>query len=139
MESILTSVKKMLGIAADYEHFDPELIIHINSALNLLTQLGVGPEEGFAIVDEDDVWESFIGETSLLNMVKTLVFMKVKMVFDPPTISSVRDSYERQISELEWRINVEVDKGEFVKEDNSKLVRLPSDCVLLLTNKEDTD
>ena len=111
MESILTSVKKMLGIAEDYEHFDPELIMHINTALNILSQLGVGPEEGYAIESSDDPWTDFIGEGALLEMVKTYVYLKVKLMFDSPAASAVIESYNRQISELEWRINVMVDKG----------------------------
>lgn len=73
MESILTSVKKMLGITEEYEHFDPELIIHINSVLNTLTQLGVGPEDGYSIASEEDEWTSFLGEGNLLEMVKSFV------------------------------------------------------------------
>ena len=112
MESILTSVKKMLGITEEYEHFDPELIIHINSALSVLTQLGVGPEEGYSISGEEDEWTSFIGEgVLLLEMVKTYVFLKVKLAFDPPASSAIKESYERQIAEYEWRINVAVDKA----------------------------
>ena len=111
MESILTSVKKMLGIAEDYEHFDPELIMHINSVINILTQLGVGPEEGYKISSKDDIWSTYIGNDSLIEMVKTYIYLKVKLVFDPPLASSTIEAHNRQIAELEWRINVAVDKG----------------------------
>lgn len=116
MESILTSVKKMLGIAEDYEHFDPELIMHINSVINILNQLGVCPDEGYSISSKDDTWEDYIGSDKLIELVKTYIFLKVKLIFDPPASSAVAASYERQIAEYEWRINVMVDKRE-EKED----------------------
>lgn len=108
-ESILNSVKKMLGITEEYTHFDADIIIHINSVFSILTQLGVGPEEGFAIEDESTDWGEFIPEGTgslLLSSVRTYMFMKVKMMFDPPLSSSVAEAYNRQISELEWRLNV---------------------------------
>lgn len=108
MESILTSIKKLLGITEDYEQFDTDIIIHINSAFSVLTQLGVGPEAGFYIEDSDAVWTDFVND-SRLEMIKTYVYLKVKLVFDPPTSSGVIDAINRQISELEWRINVAVD------------------------------
>ncbi len=108
MESILTSIKKLLGITEDYEQFDTDIIIHINSAFSVLTQLGVGPEAGFYIADSDAAWTDFVND-SRLEMIKTYVYLKVKLVFDPPTSSGVIDAINRQISELEWRINVAVD------------------------------
>lgn len=112
MESILTSIKKMLGIAEEYTHFDADLIIHINSVFAILTQIGVGPSEGFSIEDENDVWEDFITEDSKLELVKSYTYMKVKILFDPPLISSVIESMNRMISELEWRIQVAADPVE---------------------------
>lgn len=109
MESILTSVKKMLGITDEYEHFDSDIIIHINTALSVLNQLGVGPDEGFSINDKTSTWSEFIGESKLLESVKSYVFLKVKLLFDPPQSSSVIEAINRQISELEWRISVMVD------------------------------
>ena len=109
MDSILTSVKKMLGIPEDYEQFDMDIIMHINSVLMILTQLGVGPEEGFAIADKTDEWDDFIGDNVLLELVKSYVYLKVRLIFDPPQSSSVIEAMNRQISEFEWRINVEVD------------------------------
>lgn len=108
MESILTSIKKLLGITEDYEQFDTDIIIHINSAFSVLTQLGVGPEAGFYIEDSNGVWTDFVND-SRLEMIKTYVYLKVKLVFDPPASSAVIDAINRQISELEWRINVAVD------------------------------
>lgn len=107
MESILTSIKKLLGIAEEYTHFDPDIIMHINSVFMTLTQLGVGPSEGFYIEDSGPYWEDFIDDPSQLQAVKTYIFLKVKLVFDPASVgSSTLASYERQIQELEWRLNV---------------------------------
>lgn len=114
MESILTSVKKMLGIAEDYTQFDPELIMFINMAFSVLTQLGVGPASGYLITSNSETWSDFLDSTkpldTRLEMVKTYIYMKVRLAFDPPT-GSVLDSFNRQISELEWRLNVAVDPG----------------------------
>lgn len=109
MDSILTSIKKLLGITEDYEHFDQDVIMHINSALSALTQLGVGPEAGFFIEDSSAIWSDFVGNTSKLEFIKTYIYLKVRLVFDPPTSSAVIEAINRQISELEWRINVTVD------------------------------
>lgn len=112
MTSILTSVKKMLGIAEEYDHFDSDIIMHINSVFAILTQLGVGPKEGFFIEDDTTSWSDFIQSNSLLNQVKSYMYLKVKLLFDPPLSSSVIESTNRLISELEWRINVAVDQVE---------------------------
>lgn len=109
MDSILTSVKKLLGIDKEYDHFDMELIIHINSALSVLTQLGVGPEQGLAIFNEKDAWFDLLADDPRLEMVKTYVFLKVKMVFDPPSVATVIESFKRTISELEWRIKESIE------------------------------
>lgn len=112
MESILTSVKKMLGIADEYTHFDPDVIMNINSALMTLTQLGIGPEEGFSICDDTSTWIEFIGDSKKVEAVKTYVFIQVKLVFDPPASAAVISSYERKAQELEWRLNVAVDPAQ---------------------------
>lgn len=109
MESILTSVKKMLGIPEDYEHFDADIIMHINSVFMILTQLGVGPAEGFTIMDEDAIWSDFIQDKKTIESVKSYMYLKVRLLFDPPLSSAVIDSMNRLISELEWRLNVAVD------------------------------
>lgn len=106
MDSILVSIKKLLGIAADYTHFDPDIIMHINSAFSVLTQLGIGPPEGFRIEDDVKTWNDFISDTIRLDAVKSYVYLKVSLMFDPPTSSAVLSAKERQISELEWRLNV---------------------------------
>lgn len=107
--SILTSIKKMLGIAEDYTEFDEDIITHINSVFLNLTQLGVGPEEGFMIENDTAVWEDFIDDSIQLQAVKTYMYLKVKLLFDPPLSSSVTESFTRMIAELEWRLNVAVD------------------------------
>ena len=109
MESILTSVKKMLGIPEDYEHFDADIIMHINSVFMILTQLGVGPAEGFTIMDEDAIWSDFIQDKKTIESVKSYMYLKVRLLFDPPLSAAVLDSMNRLISELEWRLNVAVD------------------------------
>lgn len=106
MNSILTSIKKLLGIAEEYEHFDADLIMHINSVFMVLTQLGVGPTEGFRIQDEDATWDEFIQGEANIESVRSYVYLKVKLLFDPPLSSAVIESTNRMISEFEWRLNV---------------------------------
>ena len=107
MESILTSIKKLLGITEDYEQFDVDIILHINSVLSILTQIGVGPSEGFRITDSSSIWSDLISEDyKNLEDIKTYIYLRVRLMFDPPLSSIVIDSMNRMISELEWRINV---------------------------------
>lgn len=107
MESILTSIKKLLGIAEDYENFDTDIIIHINSALMVLNQLGVGPSKGFSIKDKKNTWNEFIPEDRYdMESIKSYVYMKVRLLFDPPASSAAITSMEKMVSELEFRINV---------------------------------
>lgn len=112
MESILTSIKKLLGIVEEYEHFDADLIMHINSVFSILTQLGVGPIDGFSIQDESAVWTDFIQDNSKIELVKSYIHLKVKLLFDPPLSSAVIEAMNRMISEFEWRLNVAVDPGD---------------------------
>ena len=106
MESILTTIKKLLGIAEEYEHFDPDIIVHINTAFMVLTQLGIGPAEGFTIYDESALWSDFLEDDPRFEAVKTYIHLKVKLLFDPPVNSAVIESITKSISELEWRLNV---------------------------------
>lgn len=117
MESILNSIKKLLGIAEDYDHFDPDIIIHINSVFTTLTQLGVGPEEGFSINDEAEKWEDFLPEERMIHSVKSYMFMKVKLMFDPPLSSAVIECTKEQIKEMEWRLQVAVDSANTKSEE----------------------
>lgn len=110
MESILTSIKKLLGITEEYEHFDSDIIMHINSVFMILTQLGVGPEDGFTINNKETTWNEFTNDDKKIEAVKSYVYMKVKLLFDPPASSSVMEAMNRSISEFEWRLNVAADK-----------------------------
>ena len=104
-ESILISVKQKLGISEDDDSFDSEIIDHINTVFMILTQFGVGPSEGFSIEDEDAVWEDFTNNDAALTPVKTYMAHRVRLIFDPPTQSSVMDALNRTIAELEWRLH----------------------------------
>ena len=112
MDSILRSVKKMLGVADGDNFFDEELIMYINSAFAVLTQLGVGPAEGFSIQDESSVWTDFVSDMTIVELTKSYMKLKVRLLFDPPTSSSVMDSINRMISEYEWRLNVQAYREE---------------------------
>lgn len=107
--SILDSTKKILGIAPEYKAFDLDIMTHINTAFTTLTQLGVGPVEGFMIEDESSEWRDLLGDDLRLNSVKTYVYMRVRLMFDPPTTSFAINSLEEQVRELEWRLNVTVE------------------------------
>ena len=103
--SILTSVKKLLGIAEEYTQFDTDIIIHVNTIFMALQQMGIGPNDGFSITDENDLWTDFMEDSILLNSVKTYMYLRVKLLFDPPLTSSTVDSFNKLISELEFRMN----------------------------------
>lgn len=110
-DSILNSVKLQLGILPEYTVFDQQLILAINTAFSILHQLGVGPKDGYAIEDESNRWDQVVTKQSL-NMIKSYVFLKVKLLFDPPATSFVLDAYNKQLAEMEWRINSEVEFNE---------------------------
>lgn len=111
MDSILTSIKTLLNIAEDCEDFDDDIIMHVNSILMALPQIGVGPSEGFSIRDKAATWQDFLGEKLvLLEGVRTYLYLKVRLIFDPPTSSAVMESMTRTASELEWRLNVAGEK-----------------------------
>jgi hypothetical protein len=104
--SILISTKKVLGLAEAYTVFDLDIISHINSSFSTLAQLGVGPVAGFMIEDEAGEWGELDVPTVQLNLIKTYIFLKVRMLFDPPTTSFLIEATNNQIKELEWRLNV---------------------------------
>lgn len=110
MDSILTSVKKSLGIDSSYTHFDTDIILSINTVLSILSQLGVGPEQGYSITSDIEKWSDFLGARKDLESVKTFVYMKVKLIFDPPSNSFLIDSINKILSELEWRITNQAGK-----------------------------
>lgn len=106
MTSILNTIKHMIGPSETYDYFDTDLIVHINSALATLTQLGVGPSTGFAITGDTETWDDFLGDDLRLGAVKSFVYLQCRLAFDPPQNSSILSSIKEQIAELTWRINV---------------------------------
>jgi len=103
--SILNSVKKMLGLTIDYTAFDADIIMHINSVFSNLAQMGVCPnEDGFEITSSEETWDEFIQDDKLINSVKTYVYLKVRLLFDPPQNSSLIESINRQLNEFEYRL-----------------------------------
>lgn len=108
-DSILDSVKNALGIVTEYRHFDSQILMHVNSVFTILQQLGVGPDEGFSISDETSVWSDFLEDPSSLNLVQSYMYLRVRMLFDPPTNSFLMESMKQQVQEYEWRLNVAVD------------------------------
>ena len=117
MDSILLSIKKLLGIASDYKQFDTDVIIHINSVFLTLNQLGIGPDDGFSIDSESEEWSDYIPDNQLLlSAVKSYMYLKVKMLFDPSLTSFVNDLMKEEARELEWRMNLLADEPEFLKE-----------------------
>lgn len=124
MTSILNSIKKLLGILDDYTEFDTDLIININSAFMVLHQLGVGPKDCFSIIDSTQTWEEFLGDHGDLNATKTYIYLKVKLMFDPPSSSFVLSSIDSQIQELEYRLLLQAKGGDDYGRDE-QLSRTP--------------
>ena len=106
-DSILNSTKKVLGIAEDYAEFDLDIVLHINSVFSTLRQLGIGPAEGFMIEDDGITWDSFLRGDKRFNAFKTYVYLRVRLLFDPPISSFAVTAMQEQIKELEWRLNVD--------------------------------
>lgn len=107
-ESILLSIKSLLGLTEDYTAFDAQIIMHINSVILILKQLGIC-EKAYVVKDKTDLWSEFLPEDKDFEAVKSYVYMKVRLLFDPPTTSVVADSMNRTIAELEWRLNAEAE------------------------------
>ena len=110
MDGILTSIKKLLGITEECTDFDADIIMHINTVLATLNQLNVGPKDGLANSDSSTSWENFMGGDMRLNLVKSYVHLKVRLLFDPPLQSSVMEAINNTIKELEWRILIVADE-----------------------------
>ena len=109
-DSILKSVKKAIGLDTTDTSFDFDVIMHINSVFSTLHQLGVGPEEEYIIDGNEETWTEFIGDQKNINSVKSYIYLKVRMLFDPPATSFALDAIDKQIKEYEWRLNVAVEK-----------------------------
>jgi len=110
-QSILISIKKLLNVDEADQSFDTDIGMLINNEFMILHQLGIGPDEGFSISDADTVWTDFSNDKTLIETVKTLVYLKVRMIFDPPASSVVADAYKSSIAELEWRLNVQAEQN----------------------------
>lgn len=110
MDSILDSIKKLLGIQPEYKSFDQDIMMHINAVFVVLNQLGIGPSEGFYINSRDIKWSKYSTELNT-NLVKTYVYLKVRLMFDPPASATLVESINAMIKELEWRLCLEGDKG----------------------------
>ena len=109
MDNILSSIKKLLGIPTEETAFDSDIIMHINSVFMILNQLGVGPTNGFTISDDYALWSDFIPDGQNIELVKSYMYMKVRLMFDPPSSSAVLSAMEKSISEFEWRLNVQAE------------------------------
>lgn len=109
-ESILSSVKKLLNLPEAYTDFDEDIVLHINSALDTIQQLGVGPIEHYEIESKANLWSEFIGDVKFINFVKTAVWLDVRLVFDPPTTSFQIESFQKRLEQLHWRLRVQADK-----------------------------
>ena len=109
MDNILSSIKKLLGIPTEETAFDSDIIMHINSVFMILNQLGIGPTNGFTISDDYALWSDFIPDGQNLELVKSYMYMKVRLMFDPPSSSAVLSAMEKSISEFEWRLNVQTE------------------------------
>lgn len=119
MNSILTSIKQLLGPSAVDTHFDPDIIMHINTALASLTEFGVGPEDGYAITGEKETWNKFLGDAAnpkAFSMIRSYVYLRVRKLFDPPQSSVLMNAIDKELDMLEWRITVWAD---YLKSKNS--------------------
>ena len=120
-ESILTSIKAMLGIESCYTQFDTELIMFINAAINKLIQIGVGPDEGFQITGIDETWDQLLGEYMNVELAKEYIYLDVRMIFDPPSNAFVMSAFKEHQEENAWRLSVSYDinhpREKEVKED----------------------
>jgi hypothetical protein len=125
-ESILKSTKKILGLDADYTPFDLDVITHINAAFSILNQLGVGPVEGFMIEDDTSVWGDFVVPLNQSNLVKTYVYLKTRILFDPPATSYLIEATNQQIKEYEWRLNI---FREWELDPTDPAVEIPAEAV----------
>lgn len=114
-DSILLSVKKVLGVDADCSDFDTDILMHLNSVLAVLQQLGIGPDDGYYVDGIDQTWSDYLGEShAYVAMVKSYITAKVRLLFDPPVSSAVMESLSRTCSEFEWRANVAAENKQLV-------------------------
>lgn len=110
-ESILSSIKSLLGIEDDYTVFDRDLILQINTAISVLYQLGLATAKDYRVIDYQNNWSELMGDYNNVELLKTIIYLRTKKVFDPPQSQTVMSAIDSQIHELEWRLNIEVDNG----------------------------
>ena len=120
MTKILDTIRKLVGAGDTAGPFDSDLLIHINSAFSVLNQIGAGPEEGF-ICDDTSAWSEFLPISKKLEMVKTYVYLKVRLIFDPPASSAAVDAMSRQVTEYEERILIAVDPDPVVPSEGGDI------------------
>ena len=117
--SILLTIKKLIGLDRDYGAFDLDLIVAINSSFMILNQLGIGPDKPFAIKDETSTWKDFFGEEEIFGLAKSYIYLRSRLLFDPPASGVLHEAVERQISEFEWRMHVQADYNDSLQTDET--------------------
>ena len=120
MDSVLLSVKKMIGLTSDYTAFDTDIIIHINTVFEELNQMGVGPEEGFSISDSSTEWSEYFTYGKTSEMVKSYMYLKVRTLFDPPSSGTLAQAYNANLDEYRWRLLIFADELRLEREKASK-------------------
>lgn len=118
-DSILDTIKKLVGIDKDYDVFDTDIIVAINSSFMILNQLGVGPTKPFSIKDSSATWKDFFGDEEIFELAKSYIYLRTKLLFDPPSSGVLHEAVERQISEFEWRMHIQADYNDAQEEEPS--------------------
>jgi len=113
-DSILNSTKRALDVPLNYDVFDQNIIMHINSVFSTLNQIGIGPADGFEIEDDSNTWTNYIGTNVRYNLVKSYMYLRVKMLFDPPATSFLIEAMTKQKDEMEWRLSVMREAGNWI-------------------------
>lgn len=116
--SILETIKKLIGIDKDYGVFDIDLIVAINSSFMILNQLGVGPDKPFSITDSSTTWADFFGDEEIFALARSYIYLRTKLLFDPPSSGVLHEAVERQISEFEWRMHVQADYNDSINAED---------------------
>lgn len=139
-DSILISIKKLLGIDSEYRAFDQDVLFAINSSFTILNQLGVGPDRSYRITGDGETWSDFFADKEFIDLAKDYIYLRVRLLFDPPSTGVLHEAIERQISEFEWRLMVQADwnnehpaldkpagPGDFENPDESKEPEKPEE------------
>lgn len=122
--SILDTIKKLVGIPSDYYIYDLDLVIAINSSFMILNQLGVGPEKPFSIKGSSETWKDFFGDEEIFELAKSYIYLRARLLFDPPASGVLHEAVERQISEFEWRMHVQADYNDSIEKDSGEEQRI---------------